>query len=92
MKTSSSPKISKDTASMCYRCGGKHLANHCRFKEAECHACRKKGHIANVCKFKKSGSSRRASKAALKVQDSVDVANTLEYTLFPVCHSCNPQR
>ena len=88
-KASSSPKSSKDTAAVCYRCGGKHLANHCRFKEAECHACGKKGHIAKVCKSKKTGSSlgqrgNKSSKAALKVQDSVDVADTLEYTLFPV--------
>ena len=88
-KASSSPKSSKDTAAVCYRCGGKHLANHCPFKEAECHACGKKGHIAKVCKSKKAGSSlgqrgNKSSKAALKVQDSVDVADTLEYTLFPV--------
>ena len=82
-KTVSSPKSSKDTTSVCYRCGGKHLANHCRLKEAECHACRKKGHIAKVCKSKKAGSSWGASKTALKVQDSVDVAD-LEYTLYPV--------
>ena len=27
---------------LCYRCGGKHQATGCPFKEAECHACRKK--------------------------------------------------
>ena len=31
---------------VCYRCGGSHLANHCRFIKAECRACGKKGHIA----------------------------------------------
>ena len=34
----------------CYRCGGKHSPDSCWFKEAECHACHKKGHIARVCK------------------------------------------
>ena len=30
----------------CYRCGGKHASSECRLKNAECHACKKKGHIA----------------------------------------------
>ena len=60
------------------------MANHCRFKEEECHDCGKKGHIGKVCRSKKAGSSLGASKTALKVQDSIDVADTLEYTLFPV--------
>ena len=61
-----------------------HNPKPCRFKEAECHACGKKAHIAKVCRSKKAGSSLGASKTALKVQDSIDVADTLEYTLFPV--------
>ena len=27
----------------CYRCGGKHAADFCRFKDMECHYCHKKG-------------------------------------------------
>ena len=43
---------SKGTAS-CYRCGGSHPQNQCRFREAECHFCHKKGHISKVCNSKK---------------------------------------
>ena len=33
----------------CYRCSKTgHFPNQCRFKDAHCHACRKKGHIAPV--------------------------------------------
>ncbi|XP_071177949.1 uncharacterized protein [Mytilus edulis] len=36
----------------CYRCGGNHLAAECRFKDAKCHSCKKKGHIAQKCRNK----------------------------------------
>ena len=36
----------------CYRCGGNHHQSNCRFREVECHSCKKKGHIAKVCRSK----------------------------------------
>jgi hypothetical protein len=36
----------------CYRCGGAHYATKCKFIDAECRACHKRGHIAIVCKSK----------------------------------------
>ena len=33
----------------CYRCGGKHLATTCRFKDSVCNFCRKRGHLQRVC-------------------------------------------
>ena len=36
----------------CCHCGGKHTADNCRFKEAVCHFCKKKGHIARDCRSK----------------------------------------
>ena len=44
-----------NSAKLCYRCGGKHQATNCPFKEAECYACGKKGHIAKVCRSKSKG-------------------------------------
>ena len=32
------------------RCGGAHSAANCRFKDAVCHKCKKKGHFAKVCR------------------------------------------
>ena len=37
---------------VCYRCGGVHLAPDCKFKNAECHMCKKVGHIARACRRK----------------------------------------
>ena len=36
-------------ATPCYRCGGKHPSDKCRFRDEECHHCGKKGHIARAC-------------------------------------------
>lgn len=38
----------------CNSCGGQHLRNLCRFREAKCYKCDKTGHIAKVCRTKKS--------------------------------------
>ena len=40
----------------CHRCGGKHAADKCWFKDSECHHCGKTGHIAKACRSKKWGS------------------------------------
>ncbi|KAM3622745.1 uncharacterized protein V6R79_002741 [Siganus canaliculatus] len=37
----------------CFRCGGAHYANDCKFKDAICHACSKKGHLAKKCRQEK---------------------------------------
>ena len=48
----------------CYRCGGAdHLAATCRFVDAICHSCKKKGHLARVCHSGKSGGGHRGSRA-----------------------------
>ncbi|XP_075144743.1 uncharacterized protein LOC142219844 [Haematobia irritans] len=36
-------------AGKCNGCGGMHPRTHCRFRNAICHNCKKKGHIARVC-------------------------------------------
>ena len=36
----------------CFRCGGKHLATACKFIDAECFNCGKKGHTYRVCRSK----------------------------------------
>lgn len=33
----------------CYRCGGQHIPQTCKFSTAVCHYCKKRGHIARVC-------------------------------------------
>ena len=43
----------------CYRCGGPHWASQCKFKDAECHNCKKRGHIARKCRSATGQSEQR---------------------------------
>ena len=83
------------SATSCYRCGGCHLSNTCRFKDTECHHCKKKGHIARVCRSRHRQSQRqnmqtRRSKHQLqgsevkKAGDIQESHTDTEYSL----HSC----
>ena len=61
----------------CYRCGGKHSSDACYFKEAECHACHKKGHIARVCKtnpdyYRKRGKPKPKGKDYAKRTNNIE--------------------
>ena len=41
-------------ASICYSCGGgSHKPDQCRFKDSECHHCKKKRHLAKVCRSRR---------------------------------------
>ena len=51
---------STSTSTPCYRCGhSNHAPNECRFREAVCHYCNKKGHIAPACRAKKQQDAAR---------------------------------
>ena len=52
------------TVHSCYRCGGKHSPHKCRFAEAVCHFCHKRGHIAKVCRLKQKGTNERSQQTS----------------------------
>ena len=43
-------KGSKPESTQCYRCGGYHNPDDCKFKNAQCHVCNKNGHIKARCR------------------------------------------
>ncbi|CAH0699337.1 unnamed protein product [Spodoptera exigua] len=44
----------------CYRCGDKH-SGECRFLNAVCHFCKKKGHIEKICISKKKNTTKHVN-------------------------------
>ena len=48
----SNPVLSEPIVRNCYRCGGTHAPDTCRFRETECYLCPKKGHLARVRRSK----------------------------------------
>ena len=55
---------------LCYLCGGRHQASQCRFKDYECHFCKKKGHLALV--------SRKKTRVAAKSEPQKEQANCVD--------------
>ena len=68
----------------CYRCGGNHPPTRCKFKEAVCHAYKKRGHIVRVCRSK--GVQRRPLRKTYYVEEEEDqeTPGNGTYSLFAV--------
>ena len=74
----------------CIHCGkSNHTAIHCRFKEALCHTCNKKGHISTVCRDKGRGRMRGATASAKWVNESIEESDE-DLPLFRVTESSAP--
>ena len=66
IKVNSSPRNkSKNPASNteCYRCGEPNETSTCRFKDAQCFNCGKRGHLAKACRNKSSGKSNKGTES-----------------------------
>ena len=78
----------------CYRCGERHAPRDCRFNNAVCHSCKKRGHLARVCRFKKTqgtaagrcsnGGKQPQQTHALESETRGPTSEQETYTLFPV--------
>ena len=66
----------KDKKKSCYRCDkDDHKADECRFREAECNFCRRKGHIESACLSKKK--KQKSSIGAITAKKPRKVVNIL---------------
>ena len=79
------PRRQQQESSECYRCGGLNQASHCRFKEYECHFCKKRGHIASACRKKKEH-KKEPREQANKVDEQTNEGATPQedYPLFHI--------
>lgn len=69
--TSSVDKLAEETKRReCFRCGGSHRSDECKFVDAWCFNCNKKGHIARKCR---SGSNRPNQRRASRWQNDEKV-------------------
>lgn len=67
----------------CSRCGGQHPAKDCSFKDAECHYCKKRGHIAKVCHTKAKDKQRRKTHQLMRDDEETEESGT--YPLYRTC-------
>ena len=58
MKVQPGPGEKSSFQGPCYRCGGRHAFDSCRFRDSECHYCHKRGHIAKKCRKKQPDMKR----------------------------------
>ena len=66
-------------ACSCYRCGGAHSADSCRFKELTCNFFKKREHIAKVCRKK---AKQQTARAAPQPMNSTNFEDPIEYGLY----------
>ena len=66
----------------CHRCGGKHDPSRCRFKDYECHYCKKRGHLALVCRKKKQSANLQRTEQAHRVEVAPSRQEEEEYTMY----------
>ena len=78
----------------CHRCLGNHIPQTCKFKQAECHKCHKKGHIAKACKTRQGCPVTEQGKATKKAHYVEEFLEPIEqsmtdntYNLFTVAGS-----
>ena len=80
----STPITKARNSQSCYRCGKtNHQPHRCRFIEADCRACGKKGHIAVVCRSKKgSGSQNIQAHIMVKLDNNNSEDDNSDLYLF----------
>ncbi len=79
------------TFNPCYHCGEMHDGKNCKFKEAECHYCRKKGHIVKVCFKKKNENQGQRTQSNSKSVNCNAVEDECNFYILNAIHAVEEQ-
>ena len=83
-------KVDPASNVICHRCNGNHLATVCRFKEVQCHACGKMGHISKACRSRRNpteASRKNKNPQTLTMTEQTEVdsdSSDQSYKLFSI--------
>ena len=78
-------KHSKQGKRPCYRCGGKHAPNDCKFKDQQCKKCNKRGHIAKMCHSDNGTSNTKVTKKVQYVANAAPVDSHDSFVSNDIC-------
>lgn len=73
-----------ETGGLCNGCGGSHMRNQCKFREAKCNKCNKIGHIARVCRSVRRMFQSGTTSQVTATEDPATEIDTVQ-TLNQVC-------
>lgn len=92
-KSSFKSKVESNKNRFCYSCGGDHERSSCKFRDAICRNCNKKGHIQKICRAKKNNDNKINNSQSNKnrllevnIEKSVDNA---DYAIHSVNKNCS---
>ena len=83
-------KVDPASNVICHRCNRNHLATVCRFKEVQCHACGKMGHISKACRSRRNpteASRKNKNPQTLTMTEQTEVdsdSSDQSYNLFSI--------
>lgn len=68
----------QDRAPTCHGCGGRHERKYCKFRDAVCFACNRKGHLSKVCRSKTAQVKEELSPLSDEGSDYADHTEALQ--------------
>ncbi|KRZ15909.1 Uncharacterized protein T11_2133 [Trichinella zimbabwensis] len=74
----------------CYRCGGAHAQNICRFKNVSCNFCKRLGHIERVCRAKSQTTVKKGAAKPNRASLTIISENTFKLVCLPYQRHLEP--